>query len=276
MAGESGFQISGGAAERYERHVAPIMAPFIPAILDAAALPPGGALLDLACGTGFVARAALPSLDPDGRIVGVDVNPEMLEVAAAHTPADAPDRPTVSWRHASADELPFPAAQFDAVVCQQGAQFFPDLDAALAEATRVLRPGGRIAVATWASIDRSPFFLAQRLAVDDVAGPEVAASFDTAFACSARRLTAGLRTAGLTDVTSREVTCKIRLPRLDEYAPGQLLALPWGRPVATHPDGLTTYTRTLADLLFPYVAPDQSVVVPFATTLATAVRPAGD
>jgi SAM-dependent methyltransferase len=273
MADETGFAITGAAPEQYERHVAVIMAPFVAAAVEAVDPAPGSALLDLACGTGFAARAAAPRLGPEGRIVGVDVNPEVLEVAAARTPPGPPDGPEVTWLQASADALPFPAARFDAVICQQGAQFFPDLDAALTEAARVLRPGGRIALTAWASVDRSPFFLAQRLAVDDVAGPEVAASFDAAFGCSARRLTAAMRAAGLTDVDSREITAKIRLPRLDEFAPAQLLALPWGRAVAAHPDGLATYTRTLSDLLFPHVAPDQSVAIPFSSTLATAIRP---
>lgn len=135
----SGFQLAGSAPERYERFVAPIMAPFVAALLDAADLEPGRALLDVACGTGFAARAAAARVGPAGRVAGVDVNPGMLATAHKNAPS------SIEWHQAPADDLPFPDDTFDAVVCQQGLQFFPDLQAAVTEAMRVTTGGGRVA-----------------------------------------------------------------------------------------------------------------------------------
>src|SRR5689334_22349227 len=142
MADEPGFQLRGSAPERYEQYLAPIMTPFVTALLDAVDLCPGDTVLDLACGTGFAARAPAAHVGPAGRVHGADVNEAMLKVAVAHHPRHYPD---IEFTAAPADDLPYPDATFDAVVCQQGAQFFPDLTAALKETARVTRPEGRFA-----------------------------------------------------------------------------------------------------------------------------------
>lgn len=269
MTGASGFQVSGEAAERYERLVAPIMAPFVEALVDAVRPAPGEAVLDLACGTGFVAREAARRVGADGHVAGVDLNPGMLVVAAANGPSE----PQVAWAQASADALPYLDDEFDVVVCQQGAQFFPDLDAAMAEAARVVRPGGRFGATAWSSPEGSPFFVAMRLAIEAVAGAEAARSFDTTFACPARKLVSAMRRAGFDGLTSREVTATVHLPPLDRFAPAHLAALPWGEAVAeAAPDGPATYTRLLTDLVNPYITADRGVSVPFAATLATGTR----
>ncbi|WP_436787392.1 class I SAM-dependent methyltransferase [Yinghuangia sp. YIM S10712] len=269
MTSEPGFQLSGDAPERYESHVATIMAPFVAALLDAARPEPGDAVLDVACGTGFAARAAADLVGADGNIVGVDVNPGMLAAAGAHTPDAAP----LYWNQASADALPFDDAAFDVVVCQQGVQYFPELDAAFTEFARVLRPGGRVAVTAWASIDGSPFFLAQRLAIDEVAGPKVAASYATSFSCTAKRIAAAMREAGLDEVRTRELQVMIKLPPLADFAPAHLSALPWASAVAeARRDGIRKATETLCELLGPFTASDGTAELPFTSTVAAAVR----
>ncbi|MCF2530496.1 class I SAM-dependent methyltransferase [Yinghuangia soli] len=270
MGAEPGFQVGADAPRRYEEHVAAIMAPFVAAAVEAAGLARGSAVLDLACGTGFVARAAAAAVGPDGHVAGVDVNPGMLAVAAGFAGA-GPDAAEVRWQQAAAEKLPYEDDEFDAVVAQQGAQFFADLEAALGEVKRVLRPGGRVVLTVWATLDRSPFFLAQRLAIEAVAGSVVAESFDAAFACSARQLTAALRSAGFAGVSSREVSAEVALPPLAAFAPGQLAALPWGPAVAGKgPDAVAAYTETLTDLLCMHVSPDGRTVLPFTSILVAA------
>lgn len=269
MDGTSGFQATGDAPVRYERHVSPIMAPFVGALVDAVRPAPGEAVLDLGCGTGFVAREVVRRVGPEGHVAGVDVNPGMLAVAAEQTPGAS----EVAWTEAAAEALPFGNDEFDAVLCQQSAQFFTDLDAALAEAARVLRPGGRFGATVWASLEGSPFFVAQRLAVEAIGGAEAARSFDTAFSCPARTLVSAVRRAGFSALDSRDVTANVRLPRLDTFAPLQLAALPWGRAVVdAGPTAPAAYAEILADLLNPYVTADRSVLIPFASTLVTATR----
>ncbi|NGO15058.1 methyltransferase domain-containing protein [Streptomyces sp. HC44] len=268
---ETGFQLTGSAPERYERYVAPIMAPFVEAVVDAVDLFPGAMVLDLACGTGFAARVAAARVGPAGRVFGADANDGMLKVAAAHHPRMYPD---IEFTVAPADQLQYADDTFDAVVCQQGAQFFPDLDAAFAQTARVTRPGGRFAATVWASMDKSPYFVAQQRAIAEHGGPEAAAAFAAAFSCTAERLTTALRRAGFQQVTDREVTFGIDLPPLPDFAAGHLSALPWGQAIADTggQEALTSAGRTVHDLLRDHTAPDGTATVSFTSTLVTGVR----
>ncbi|MBI2294629.1 MAG: methyltransferase domain-containing protein [Betaproteobacteria bacterium] len=114
----------------------------------------GQRVLDVACGTGIVARLLAPQVGPAGHVTGLDFNAGMLSVARAQTPrSGAP----VEWREGDAGALPFGDESFDAVLCQQGLQFFPDKLAALREMHRVLAAGGRLGVCVWQSIERNPW-----------------------------------------------------------------------------------------------------------------------
>lgn len=165
---QTGFQLGGDAPERYERTVAPIMAPFIEAAIDRAALPPGGAVLDVACGTGFLTRRVGEVAGAGARVAGLDVNAGMLARARASQASRADV--LFEWHEASALEMPFGDGEFDAVLSQQGVQFFPSLEQAAAEMHRVLRPGGRAVVTFWAALDEQTFFRVQNESLDRDAG----------------------------------------------------------------------------------------------------------
>jgi ubiquinone/menaquinone biosynthesis C-methylase UbiE len=271
MADETGFQLKGSAPERYEQYAAPLMAPFVATILDAADLFPGATVLDLACGTGFTARAAAARVGPAGRVSGADVNEGMIRVAREHAPRMYPD---IEFTVAPADKLPYEDATFDAIVCQQGVQFFPELPAALAETARATRPGGRFVATAWADRDRIPYFVAQYEAVKDYGGPEIAADYEGAFSGTAERLTTALRTAGFHDVTSREVSFGIAFPPLAEYAPGQLSSTSWGQSIVDNAgdDALVGAGRAVHARLADRTAPDGSATLPFTANLVTGVR----
>ncbi|MEU9285926.1 methyltransferase domain-containing protein [Streptomyces sp. NPDC048275] len=271
MADESGFQLKGSAPERYEQYAAPFMAPFVDAVLDAVDLFPGATVLDLACGTGFAARAAAARVGPAGRISAADVNEGMLRVAAAHAPRLYPD---IEFTTAPADKLPYPDATFDAVVCQQGVQFFPDLDAALAETARVTREGGRFAATAWADRNLLPYFVAQYEAIKEYGGREIATSYEAAFSGTAARLTTALRAAGFHDVTAHEVTFGITLPPLADYARNQLSSLSWGQEIVDNAgqDALVQAGHAIHTHLADRTAPDGSATLPFTANLVTAVR----
>ncbi|WP_237551729.1 class I SAM-dependent methyltransferase [Streptomyces sp. cg28] len=263
----SGFRPTGSAPERYEQYVAPLMAPFVTALVDAAGLCPGDTVLDLACGTGFTARLAAARVGPAGRVHGTDVSPGMLRVAVAHRPHLYPD---IEFAEAPADRLPHADGTFDAVLCQQGAQFFPDLTAVCAEAARVTAPGGRFAATTWSHLDRSPYFLAQRETLADHAGEQAAADFTRAFAVTGDVLTTALRRTGFREVESRPTTLDVTLPPLVDYVPGHFSALPWS--ALAEPDALRTAGHVFAARFADLAAPDGSVTLPFTATLTTAVR----
>jgi SAM-dependent methyltransferase len=144
-------------AEDYQSFFGPaIFEPLTEHVLAVADPRPGEDVLDLACGTGIVTRHLARAVAPDGRVVGVDLNPAMLEVARSIVHDGVP----VSWRAGDAVALELPDAAVDLVVCQQGLQFVPDRAAAARELRRVLRPGGRAVVATWRGLDVHPLLAA--------------------------------------------------------------------------------------------------------------------
>jgi ubiquinone/menaquinone biosynthesis C-methylase UbiE len=145
--------------------VGPLFRPWAGPLLDDARLAPGDRVLDIACGTGIVARVARERLGPGPTIVGVDLSAPMLDVARRV----APD---IDWREGDAGALPLRTGeQFDVVVCQQGLQFFPDRAQAVREMHRALVPGGRVAVATWRPDSEVPFGLALREVAERHVGP---------------------------------------------------------------------------------------------------------
>ncbi|WP_172296355.1 class I SAM-dependent methyltransferase [Pseudoruegeria sp. HB172150] len=132
---------------------------FVPAVfsawtadmLDAADVGPGAQVLDVACGTGVLARDALTRTGNTGRVTGLDMTPGMI-VAAEEA------EPGIEWVLGQAEALPFGDATFVCVLSQFGIMFFEDRQKAAAEMFRVLKPGGRIAVAAWHGIDRNPAY----------------------------------------------------------------------------------------------------------------------
>jgi len=132
---------SGSPPENYARYFVPaIGAPLADDLIRLAKLGPGERVLDVASGTGVVARFASKAVGTDGTVAGLDINPGMLGVAPSTTPTDM----AIAWHAASAEAMPFPDASFDAAVCQMGLQFLPDKHAALREMRRILAPGGRL------------------------------------------------------------------------------------------------------------------------------------
>src|SRR6476469_8681593 len=112
------FQLQENAAERYERWVVPIVGhPMALPLLDLTDLQPGERVLDLATGTGMLARLAARRVTPGGAVTGLDLNAEMLKVARE---LPLPPGLTIEWRQGSAQALPFDASVFDVVLCQQG------------------------------------------------------------------------------------------------------------------------------------------------------------
>src|SRR5690606_24314823 len=138
----------------YERFFVPaLFGQWPPQLLRLAAVAPGQSVLDVGCGTGVLARAADEAVGPGGRVEGLDVNPDMLAVARAQ----APD---LHWTQAAAEDLPLATASQDRVLSQFALMFFTDQAMAVDEMARVLRPGGRICVATWAGLDAIPGYAA--------------------------------------------------------------------------------------------------------------------
>jgi ubiquinone/menaquinone biosynthesis C-methylase UbiE len=151
------FSFSGDSvAQSYNDVLVPLMfEPWGIRLVEEHAPWDGLRILDLATGTGIVARLLADQVGSDGSVVAADINPEMLELARQRC-ADLEN--TVTFLESPAHPLDLPDESVDAVVCQQGFQFFPDRDAAAHEIHRVLRPGGPVVATTWRPIAECGFF----------------------------------------------------------------------------------------------------------------------
>jgi len=189
-------------AEMYEHSlVGPLFRPWAELLVGQVDPAAGERFLDVACGTGIVARVAKESLGSGANMVGVDLNPLMLDVARKAA-AD------IDWRQGDAGSLPLVAGeQFDVVVCQQGLQFFPDRPRAVREMRRALAPGGRLAASTWRPDEEMPLLIALRR----VAERRLGAIVDRRHAFGLTEpLEALLREAGFQDVSSTTQVCRLR------------------------------------------------------------------
>ena len=154
-------------------------------------------MLDVACGTGALTLAVAERAGSDGSVVGLDANPEMLAVARR--------KPTrIEWVEAPAESLPLSDQSFDAVVSQFGLMFFQDRAAALREMMRVLRPGGRLAVAVCGAVENSPGYQSFAQLLDRLFGKPIGDAFRAPFVLGdPDRLLELSREAGITAARSR-------------------------------------------------------------------------
>jgi ubiquinone/menaquinone biosynthesis C-methylase UbiE len=139
----------------YESFFVPaIFAPCTRLLVEAAAPVAGERVLDLACGTGVVARTIAPIVGPTGKVTGVDMSPDMLEIARSLIP----DGASIELRQGDGSALDLPSGSFDLVTCQHGLQFFPDRLAGTRSMRRVVRDGGRALVLCWKGIEHQSLY----------------------------------------------------------------------------------------------------------------------
>ena len=208
-----GKAYGGNPPANYERFFVPaIGAPLATDLICLAALRPGERVLDVACGTGVVARLAAQQVGATGTVAGLDVNPGMLAVARSATPPGM----TIEWHEASAEAMPLPDASFDVVLCQMGLQFMPDKHAALSEMRRVLVRGGRLILNMPGPTPR--LFTIMGEALERHIGAEAAGFVNHVFslhdAAEIQNLVSG---AGFNDVSVQSDTKPLRLPAPEAF-----------------------------------------------------------
>jgi ubiquinone/menaquinone biosynthesis C-methylase UbiE len=204
-------------AEMYERYFVPAMfRPWAAILLGHAAPQPLERVLDVACGTGIVARQAAALVGRHGQVVGLDVNPAMLAVARAMAP---PSGVAIDWQQGNAMSMPFADGSFDLVLCQHGLQFVPDRVGVVRQMRRVLAPGGRALVMTLQSLDQHPVFQALMNSVANHLALPLAAVM-TPFALSdSGELGAFFVSAGFRQPTVISATTAVRFPESHRFVP---------------------------------------------------------
>ena len=256
------------AANAYESLFVPaLVGQFAPLVADAASIRRGHRVLDVACGTGVLAREAAARTEDPGLVAGVDATPGMLAVAARLAPK-------IQWRHGIAESLPFPDAAFDAVVSQFGLMFFTDRRQALREMTRVVRPGGRLAVAVWDALPNLPAYAAEVALLERLAGPRAADAVRAPFVLGDRdELAALFAAAGITSarITTHAGTARFPSVRmmvesdLRGWLPVMGVELPEAQIVRILGDA--------EDALRSYVGADGSVSFEAPAHVVDAIRP---
>ncbi|MBJ3774663.1 class I SAM-dependent methyltransferase [Acuticoccus mangrovi] len=264
-----GYVLDADAAVLYEAQKVPaIFAPLAAATLAAVAPSAGATLLDLACGTGILARTARRRLGSAARVVGLDLSAAMIEVAAG---VDDPAAGACEWVVGSALALPFADASFSDVLCQQGMQYVPDVEAAAAEIHRVLKPGGRVALTVWGPPNL--FFTATAAALERHAGPEIARDWLSPFDFDGRSvLPAALLAAGFGTIETAPLVVE-RVMALPEISfPAEILSNPIGPKVAAlGEDVLPRVVADAAPAVARHVAGDR-VVMPQEALIVTATH----
>jgi SAM-dependent methyltransferase len=215
------WQLANDAARHYEEVLVPAyLGPAARVVVARAGLAVRQSVLDVGCGTGAAAREAHRLVGPEGRVLGVDVNRYMLQVARDASPG-------VEFREGDARQLPLRDASFDVAVCANTLQFVPERSRAAQQMARVLHPGGRVGVGTWETIDRNPYFEALAGAISATMGAQVATALTSACTLGTPEELWGVLVAGgFTEVRVDKVTLDVILPDLDRFVPRHLASTP--------------------------------------------------
>jgi ubiquinone/menaquinone biosynthesis C-methylase UbiE len=256
------FLIPVEAAEAYEANFVPaFFAQWAPLLCDAAEVSAGDRVLDVACGTGIVARVAADRVGPT-QVGGVDLNEAMLTVARRV-------RPDIDWRQGDVGALPFPDASFDAVVCQMALMFFPDRVNALREMARVATGDGTVAVLVPSHLDLQPAYGPFVAMAAEHAGAEARSLLSTYFACGDMNALAGMFVeAGLNVVTTSTQLGQARFPSVDALVATEVESTPLGERITA--DVYERLRQGARDVLAPYTAGDGSLAAPFAVHIVAA------
>ncbi len=252
-------QVTGSAAEVYEELFVPaLFGQWAPVLVDGVGARAGDRLLDVACGTGVVAREARRR---GARVTGVDVNDGMLAVARR---AD----PSVDWRAGGAEELPFPAGSFDRVTCAFALMYLVDRRAALTEVARVLVPGGAVAVATWAGVDRSPGYAALVELLDRLFGRDAGDALRAPFTIGTEAELAAAVAPVFPDVVVEGRAGTARFASLDQWVWTEIKG--WTLADAVDDEALERLLVEARPALARFVAADGTVAFPAPALVATA------
>ncbi len=245
-------QVAVSAAEIYEQFFVPaLFVDWPPRLLDASDIQSGDRVLDVACGTGILAREAARAVGHNGSVVGVDINDGMLDVARMKSPG-------IAWQSGAAESLPFEAASFDRVVSQFGLMFFQDQIKAISEMLRVVRPGGKIGVAVWVSLEATPGYAVVAEILAELFGPEIARSIEAPYSLGdTNELHSLFAEAGAEEATIQTVAGKARFSSIESWIYTDIKG--WTLADVIDDEGYERLKREAPRKLSQFVLPDGTV-----------------
>ena len=264
------WQMTTDGPETYDRYIVPTwMADWVSDLLDAGAVGPGKRVLDVACGTGIIARKAAGLVGPDGRIVGVDLNEGMLRVAGRCAGSEGVT--AIEWYHSDVTRMPFSPGEFDTVLCQQGLQFFPDKAAALREMKRVLAPQGILALNVWGRPEKCPHVIVICDVFTEFFGEDSTAMFQVACSlCNPRVLENLVRDAGFSNIHIRFDVKIARHPSLVELLPAYFSVFPVAAQIEAMPEAERTRMFRCIETRLAAWREDDGLAVPTENCILTA------
>ncbi len=265
------WQFEQGSPEAYEELFVPVIfSPWAERLTDRATIQDGDHVLDIACGTGVVARLAALLVGAEGSVVGVDNDDGMLAVARKTATAEGL---TIDWQEADVADLPFADGRFDIVLCQQGLPFFDDPILALEEIRRVVAPDGRVLLNVGRSLEYQPGWevLAEALSqhIGDEWGTMMHGPFPAWDGADLRQMA---QEAGFDDVSVTIDIGSVRFPSVEAFIHRQAATSPLGQPIGAAPKAVRDeLIKDVEDELNEYTD-DEGVVFPFESYVMEAYR----
>ena len=171
----------------------------------------GHNILDVACGTGSLARAALLEAGLTGKVTGLDASEKMLASARQHSRK-------IEWQHGDAEALPFEKNQFDRVMCQFSLMFIANRVAAIKEMLRVCKPDGLVVVAIWAPMNHSKAYCALVKLIQKYAGTHAALKLSSPWKLGAPGvMDALLLSSGVNEYECHQRVGLVRFPSMEAF-----------------------------------------------------------
>lgn len=260
-------------AETYEGYMVPVLfEPWARRLVEIVDPQPGERILDVACGTGIVARVAASHAGPTAPVTGLDISPGMLDVARTSFGLDGHE---IEWVEGQAEAMPFPAFSFDVALCQFALMFFTDRHAALSEMHRVLDDDGRLGLSVWQEIERHPFYETLR----DVLRWHLGTSgVGDIFALGdAEALRTMVADAGFHTISIRSLSMTARFPDPEGFLAGEIDVDTASVPAMQDltPEGRRTLVEQIRDDMraaLASVTDGDRVVLPFHAHILSAYR----
>jgi SAM-dependent methyltransferase len=257
-------QVSAEAALVYEEFYLPtLFAEWPPRVIEAARIQSGQRVVDVACGTGVLARAVEERVGGSGTIVGVDINEGMLAVAREKAPE-------IEWLQAPAEALPLADNSCDVAVSQFGLMYFEDKEGALGEMMRVLRPGGNLAVVVWDKLENSPGYAAEDQLFQRLLGDE--AADEVPYSLGDKQVLKGLfADADIPDAEIRTCEGKARFPSIEAWIYADVRG--WTSADSINDEQYELLLREAQQELARFTTTNGSVAFPTPAHVVTASKP---